>query len=299
MIVFDHARRHWLMTRAAARFGAADFLRPALAASMLDRLADVRRDFDTVLCVGARAGAAFLRDVCALKSVRRLYVLDPCAAWLQTLEGADMAGAHLTLVQGDDERLPFDPAMFDLAVGAATLHAVNDVPGALIQIRRALKPDSLFIAAMPGGRTLHELRHGLMQAELALYGGAAPRVLPFADMQQVAALMQRAGFALPVVDAEVQTVEYRALASLLRDLRAMGEGNCLAARNTDYRGKAFLAAVDAACRAAFTAPASGMHSGGRIAATFETIFALGWAPHDSQQKPMRPGSAQTSLTEVL
>lgn len=293
MIVFDPARRQILQDRAAARFDRADFLRPRMVASILDRLTDVRRTFETALVVGARAGDAALRNLCALKSVRRLFVLESSPALLRTLEGKDYAGAELVPVIGTAEHLPFDPAAFDLVIDAATLHVVNDVPGALIQIRRALRPDGLFLAAIPGGRTLHELRGGLMEAEIALYGGASPRVFPFADMQQVAGLMQRAGFALPVVDRETQTVEYRTFSALLRDLRDMGEGNCLAARNRDYRGRAFLAAAEVACRAQFAAP------DGRLSATFETVHALGWAPHESQQKPLRPGSAQISLTEVL
>lgn len=293
MIVFDPACRKILQDRAAACLGRADFLRPLMAASVIDRLADVRRDFSDVLVIGARVGADALRDLCALKSVRRLYVLDPSPALLKTLDGADYAGAQFTAIEGVAEALPFEAASLDLVIDAATLHVANDVPGALIQIRRALRPDGLFVGAMPGGRSLQELRTALMDAEIALYGGAAPRVFPFADMQQVAGLMQRAGFALPVVDHEVQTVEYRAFASLLRDVRDMGEGNCLAARNSDYRGRTFIAAVEAALRAQFT------NTRGHITTTFETIYALGWAPHDSQQKPLRPGSGQISLTEVL
>ncbi len=297
MIVFDKNRRRLLMDKAASRFDRADFLRPLIERSIVERLCDIRRDFPDVLCIGARISADFIRDLATLKNTRRLYVLDSSEAFLAQCAAQAPAPDQCAIIPvlGDEECLPFGEteAQFDLILGAATLHSVNDVPGTLIQVKRALKPDGLFMAAMAGGQTLYELRHSLMEAETALFGGASPRVMPFADMQQVAGLMQRAGFALPVVDHDVIPVEYRNFSSLLHDIRAMGEGLCLADFNRGYRPKAFFDAAQAAYAAAFT------NDAGLLRASFEIIYALGWAPHESQQKPLRRGSAQTSLTEVL
>lgn len=181
---------------------------------------------------------------------------------------------------------------FDLAVSLLRLHNINDLPGALVQIRRALKPDGLFIGAMFGGGTLNELRDSLAQGEIAATGGISPRVSPMADVRELGALMQRAGFALPVIDVERTTVRYRDFFTLVKDLRAMGETNALANR------KPFLS------RAALTgaiAHYQDKHSDaeGRFLATFDIVYLLGWAPDESQQKPLRPGSAKARLADAL
>ncbi|MCC7305390.1 MAG: methyltransferase domain-containing protein [Alphaproteobacteria bacterium] len=191
----------------------------------------------------------------------------------------------------DEEFLPFHN--IDLFLSNLSLHSTNDLPGALIQIKRALKPDGLFLAALFGGETLHELRASLMAAEIELKGGASPRIFPFADKQQMGALMQRAGFALPVVDSEIITVTYDNIFRLMHDLRGMGESNIILQRDKKYPGREFFLKAGEYYLKNFSDP------DGRIRASFEIIFLIGWAPHESQQKPLQPGSAKNRLAEAL
>ena len=192
-----------------------------------------------------------------------------------------------------DEILQNEKSNLDLITSNLALHSINDLPGMLIQIKRALRPDGLFIGAMFGGETLHELRDSLAQAEIKLKGGLSPRVSPFADKQDMGALMQRAGFALPVIDSERITVTYENMFKLMHELRGMGESNIIRERNRMNPGKALFFEAAQHYAQNYTEP------DGRIRATFEIIFLLGWAPHESQQKPLQPGSAQTRLAEAL
>ena len=191
------------------------------------------------------------------------------------------------------EALGLQPESFDLITSTLNLHSVNDLPGVLHQIRTALKPDGLFLGAMFGGETLHELRESLMQAELALKGGVSPRVFPFADKQQAGALLQRAGFALPVVDSEILSVTYDNMFKLMHDLRGMGESNIITERSRTNPGKEFF------MRAAQHYAENFSEDDGRIVASFEIIFMIGWAPHESQQQPLKPGSAENRLADAL
>jgi SAM-dependent methyltransferase len=193
----------------------------------------------------------------------------------------------------DDEWLPFADGSFDLVTGILSLHAVNDLPGSLAQIRRVLKPDGLFIGAMFGGETLKELRTAFAAAEEATLGGTSPRVAPFADVRDLGSLLQRAGFALPVADLERTVIRYRELSRLFADLRALGETNALTDRRRAPLSKRTLAALVQEYQARFG------DALGRFPATFDIIFLTGWAPHESQQKPLRPGSAQIRLADVL
>lgn len=192
-----------------------------------------------------------------------------------------------------DEDLSLAAQNLDLITSTLELHTVNDLPGVLTQIKRALKPDGLFIAALFGGETLHELRDSLTAAEIKTKGGISPRVHPMADKQQMGALLQRAGFALPVIDSEIITVTYDNIFKLMHDLRGMGETNIINARDKRNTGKTFF--MEAAQHYA----TNHADQNGRIRATFEMVFLLGWAPHDSQQKPLKPGSATVSLKDVL
>ncbi|MED5572758.1 MAG: methyltransferase domain-containing protein, partial [Pseudomonadota bacterium] len=193
----------------------------------------------------------------------------------------------------DPEFLPFAEGRFDLVYSNLELHWANDLPGCLLQITRSLKPDGLFLAAILGGNTLTELRDVLMAAELDVTGGASPRVSPFAELRDAGALLQRAGLALPVVDADEITVTYENLFRLLADLRGMGETNTVRERvRTATRRNIFLRAAELYLE---RYPAED----GRIRATFEIIFLHGWAPHASQQRALRPGSAKTSLADAL
>ena len=191
------------------------------------------------------------------------------------------------------EILPLEPESIDLAVSLYGLQEINDVPGMLIQIRRALKPDGLLLGCMAGTGTLTELRESLLAAETELYGGASPRVFPFADVRDAGALLQRAGFALPVADVETVTVRYDSMFGLMRDLRAMGETNALVARSRKPASRALFMRAAEIYAERFADP------DGRVRATFSTIWLSGWAPHESQQKAAKRGSASVSLAKIL
>jgi SAM-dependent methyltransferase len=189
--------------------------------------------------------------------------------------------------------IPVEPGSLDLAVSLLSLQDENDIPGMLVQIRRALKPDGLFLGAMAGAGTLAELREALLAAEIEIAGGASPRVLPFADVRDAGALLQRAGFALPVTDMENLTVRYATMFDLIADLRAMGATNVLSDRSRRPATRHLLARAASLYAERFSDP------DGRIRATFSLIWMSGWAPDASQQKPLRPGSAEISLTRIL
>jgi SAM-dependent methyltransferase len=193
----------------------------------------------------------------------------------------------------DEDLLALQPGAHDLVLHAMCLHWANDPVGQLIQCRRALRPDGLCIAVLAGGESLSELRASLAEAEALVSGGLSPRVLPMAEIRDLGALMQRAGFALPVADSTRQVVRYRSLAALFRDLRAMGETNALAGRLRRFTSRRLFEAAAATCAAGFPTP------DGHLRATFELQFLTGWAPHDSQQTPLRPGSARSRLADAL
>jgi SAM-dependent methyltransferase len=195
-------------------------------------------------------------------------------------------------VVADDDLLALTPGAHDLVIHAMALHWANDPLGQLVQCRRALAPDGLFIAVFPGGRTLHELRSSLAEAESRVTGGLSPRVLPMGEIRDLGALMQRAGFALPVADNLTQTVHYRDFGRLVADLRAMGETNVLAARPRHFARREIFGRASAVYQG-LASPE------GHLPATFELVFLTGWAPHDSQQQPLRPGSARSRLADAL
>ena len=286
-IVFDRALVRRRRDRAAAGLQGRDFLHRHTAAAIAERLADVTRGFDSVLDLGCHGGsvAAALRD---RGDIRQLVQCD-----LSPAMAALASGSGHPALAADEEYLPFAESAFDLVVSNLSLHWVNDLPGALIQIRRVLKPDGLFLATMPGEGTLAELREAAMAAELALAGGVSPRVSPFADLRDAAGLLQRAGFALPVADIEPITVSYESALSLFADLRGMGETNAVLARNRTTPPRALWAETARLYAERFAEP------DGRIPATFRIIHLLGWAPHESQPKPLRPGSAAARLADAL
>lgn len=247
----------------AARQGSVDFLQHEAADRLVERLDDVKRRFPTALDLGARDG----RLAAALwhrPGTERVVAAEPSLAFLARARGWRVAA--------DPELLPFRPASFDLAVSVLTLHWVGDLPGALVQLRQALKPDGLFLAALLGGRTLIELRTVLIEAELAEEGGVSPRVSPAIDLADAATLLQRAGFAMPVADADLLTVTYPDALALMRDLRGMGETNALAARRKSLSRRATLLRALALYGERFGLP------DGRIPASFEILFLTGWAP---------------------
>jgi len=196
-------------------------------------------------------------------------------------------------LQGDEEMLPYARESLDLVISNLSLHWVNDLPGCFAQIRQSLKPDGLFMATIFGGDSLHELRHSLMQAEVNLKGGVSPHISPFVDIKDAGSLLQRAGFALPVVDRDCITVTYADMFRLMKELSGMGEGNALQKR---FRG---LSSRTVMMEAARIYQDKFADERGRIKARFEIITLMGWAPHESQQKPLKPGSGKVNLGEVL
>jgi ubiquinone/menaquinone biosynthesis C-methylase UbiE len=216
-------------------------------------------------------------------------VLAPVAtAWVRTGFTWDAP----SVIAGDDA-LPFAEGSFDLVTSVLSLQAVNDLPGTLLQIKRVLKPDGVFMAALFGGETLRELKLAFASAEADVLGGVSPRVSPFADVRDLGGLLQRAGFTLPVADVERTTVRYRDLSRLFADLRALGETNVLAGRSAHFMSRRLLAAMTREYAERFT------DAEGRFLATFDIVFVTGWAPHESQQKPLKPGSAKTRLADAL
>jgi SAM-dependent methyltransferase len=271
--------------RAARQSDLADFLLQRAAEDMAERLQGVQREFARILILGAYSGLL----------TRAIAAAAPVADFVVTAEAsaALLGRCPAPKVQADEEALPFRDGAFDLIASALSLQLVNDLPGALIQIRRALRPDGLFLGAVLGGATLQELREAFLQAELELEGGISPRVAPMADIREFGGLLQRAGFALPVVDSDLLTVTYVSHLALMRDLRAMGAGNALSERRKTPLRRATL--LRAAELYAERYPAAG----GRVRASFEIIHLSGWSPHEGQQKPLRPGSAKSRLADAL
>jgi SAM-dependent methyltransferase len=208
------------------------------------------------------------------------------------LKRVDVAG-NADIQAESFEDVPLEPASLNLVLAPLSLHVVNDLPGSLIRIRRALKPDGLFLAAIPGSGTLGELNEVLLETETRLYGGASPRVIPFGDVRSIGALLQRAGFALPVADVETYTVRYESLFGLMKDLRAFGMTNMLADRSRRPVSRQFFVEAARLYAERHADP------DGRIRATFSIIYLSGWAPHESQAKPLNPGSATVRLADAL
>lgn len=261
-----------------------DYLLARAVDDMLDRLSLVKRRFPIAAVIGIHDGActAALRASGAHDVV---VAVDAARAVLAPVPGPK--------VQADEEALPFGAGSLDLVVSALTLQTVNDVPGTLAQIRHALKPDGLFIATVLGGETLQELRQAFVIAESEREGGASPRVAPFADGRDLGGLLQRAGFALPVVDSDRFTVAYRHPLALMHELRAMGAGNVLRDRRRKPLRRGTLA------RACDVYAERFARSDGKVLASFEIITLTAWAPHASQQKPLAPGSATHRLADAL
>ena len=285
--LFDRTLHRRRLDRAARSGSAAGFLKARVAEDLVERLEAVRRDFPLAADLGARDGA-FARALAVSEAAAKVGVLIETDLSLAMLDGRP--GPRLV---ADEERLPFAEASLDLVVSSLALHWTNDFIGALIQIRRALKPDGLFLGALLGGATLTELRQALTAAELELLGGSGPRVSPFADAYDGAGLMQRAGFALPVADVDRVNVRYPDALRLMADLRAMGETSVLADGARRPLSRAVLGRACALYAERFAEP------DGRIAATFEIITLTGWAPHPDQPQPLRPGTAKMRLADAL
>ena len=277
-VIFDRKLLRARRVRALSR-NPVTFLLERAADDLAGRLAAVLRQFD----VAADLGTPGDEVRCAIAGrVGSIVAVDSMA----------LTGNRLAVV-ADEETLPFRDGSLDLVVSALALQFVNDLPGTLIQIRRALKPDGLFLAAMIGGDSLIELRTAFAEAEAEVEGGVSPRVAPFADLRDIGALLQRAGFALPVTDVDRVTARYGSPLALMHDLRRMGASNALTERRRTPLRRATLRRMLEIYAEKFADP------DGRVRATFEIVWLSGWAPHESQQKPLAPGSAKTRLADAL
>jgi SAM-dependent methyltransferase len=268
-ILFDRSLLRARQERALKQ-GPATFLLDRVGEDMQERLAAVKRDF------------ADVADIWTPGDALRKQLGDPFKSF-----------THIGLQDEAQEVLPFRPEQLDLAISALAFQFVNDLPGVLAQIRRALKPDGLLLAAMIGGDTLNELRQCFAAAEAELEGGVSPRVAPFADLRDIGSLLQRAGLALPVTDVDRVVVRYASAFALMADLRRMGATNVLRERRRLPTRRATMLRMAQIYAKRFADP------DGRIRATFDVIWLSGWAPHDSQPKPLRPGSATASLEEAV
>jgi SAM-dependent methyltransferase len=268
-ILFDRALLRARQDR-ARNLGPATFLLDRIAEDMAERLNAVLRDFNNAAEVGTPGDQVRRRLACRLDRIARVDLPD-----------------------SESEPLSLQVESLDLVISALALQFVNDLPGVLAQIRHALRPDGLLLAAMLGGDTLTELRQSFAAAEAELDGGVSPRVAPFADLRDVGALLQRAGLALPVTDVDRIVVRYDSAFNLMHDLRRMGATNILVERRRTATRRATMVRMAEVYRERFADP------DGRIRATFDVIWLLGWAPHESQQKPLKPGSAKASLAEAV
>ncbi|UTW59486.1 methyltransferase domain-containing protein [Kordiimonas sp. SCSIO 12603] len=261
MQIFDTSRKHQNRMRGNSMQGDFDFLRAEIADRMSDRLLEINRKFENILDLGGDFARLTGRDA-----------------------------EHIIL---SDDPLPIEANSYDMITSNLCFHWANDLTGILIQLNRALKPDGLLLASMFGGTTLHELRHSFLAAEAEITGGASARIIPFAEVKDVGSLLQRAGFALPVTDMDTITVTYEHPLKLMQELRGMGEANALFDRPKNFLRR------DVMMRACEIYQEQHSNPDGRIRATFQILYLTGWHPHESQQKPLKPGSAQMSLADAL
>ncbi len=286
MRVFDRRLVRARRDRRAGDFARHDFLFREVAERLADRLSDVKREFPLALDLGARSGlmAGALKGRGGVKTLVQAELSERLARAARKLSPAVVA---------DEETLPFADNSFDLIVSCLSLHWVNDLPGALAQIRRALKPDGLFLAALFGYGTLAELREAFLAAETATTGGAGPRISPFTELRDGAALLQRAEFALPVADADVINVTYGNAFELMRDLRGMGESNAVEARPRRPLSRATLYHAGDLYTRRFA------QNDGRVRARFQIVYLTGWSPGPGQPEAKKPGSAVRRLSDAL
>lgn len=280
-VLFDRAS----VVRNRLRAHSENFLVDEIAARLADRLLDIQRTFPEMLDFSGQPGLGkqlSTSGVAASRGIETVYTLADTAAF----------ATGKTAIVASAEALPVAAQRVDLAMSVMALHWANDLPGTLVQVRRVLKPDGLLLAAFLGGDTLMELRECLGAAEIDVSGGISPRVIPFVDLRDAGGLLQRAGFALPVADQDRINVTYASPVALMHDLRAMGETNALTQRRKQFTSRKVFARASELYEQRYA-------KNGRINATFDVIYLTGWAPHESQQKPLRPGSATTRLAEAL
>jgi SAM-dependent methyltransferase len=268
--------------RRAIALGEETFLVDQVAQEFAERLTAVKRQFALTLDLGT-LGGTLAKELAKAGQVGRIIVSEPIAH----------RSEKFPAIASDEELLPFADEKFDLVASALSLQWVNDLPGTLVQIRRILKPDGLLLAALIGGESLNELRASFAAAEAELTGGASPRVSPFVEVRSLGALLQRAGYALPVVDSDRHIVRYRDPFKLFSDLRRMGATNALTERSRKPLTRKILARAAEIYAQRFSDP------DGRLRATFDVLWISGWSPHASQQQPLKPGSAKARLADAL
>ena len=283
-VIFNQQLLRHRLRRAATSDFSQDFLRQRIAEDIASRISLIKREFE--LCVVFGDKFAQLAE-----SLKTLPNLDTLVSINSIAPDKTVADHHILV--GCEERLPLANESINLAISPLTLQFANDLPGALIQLKRSLKPDGLFIGAFPGGDTLVELRDALLSAEVDIRGGAAPRIHSRVDIRDLGTLLQRAGFALPVVDSDRITVTYHSALHLMHDLRALGLTSILAQGANSSLNRRILDRLEEIYRDRYPA------ANNRIRATFEIIYLTGWAPHESQQKPLKPGAAKTRLANVF
>ncbi|WP_371396159.1 methyltransferase domain-containing protein [Fretibacter rubidus] len=287
--VFDAELRRIRRARAVRRAVKSDkpaFFIPRCAEDAADRMQDINRRFERALIIGPPDFWPQLRELLPTDkhptTVVQAYDIDP-----------DDAADFGLDIGAPDDGLPIDGPKYDLIISVLSLHSVNDLPGALLNMRHILKADGLMMASLFGGDSLRELRTVFYSVEAERLGGMSPRIFPMIDFSQAAQLLQRTGYALPVVDTDRFTVNYGALSTLIGDIRDSGDSNVAVARDRRHLSRDFLKALEAAYRAQFS------NEAGKITASFEILWMTGWAPHDSQQKPLKPGSAKMRLSDAL
>lgn len=283
-LLFDRLLLLERRRRAADQAAAHDFLLQRVAEDLADRLQIIKRRFENGVNLGAHHGL-LSRRIRRLDNIGLVVDADPCAELLSRCEGPS--------VLADEELLPFGDASLDLVVSGLALQFVNDLPGALVQIRRALRPDGLLLASMLGGMTLSELGSAWLSAESEIVGGASPRVAPAIDLRDLGSLLQRAGFALPVVDSDVVRVAYGSPLALMGEIKAMGASNVLNARSRSLTRRDVLERASQIYQERFG------RVDGKVLATFEILTVTAWAPDASQQQPLKPGSAKMRLADAL
>lgn len=283
-IVFNQSLLRKRLARAAHHGGNDNFLMQRIAEDIASRVDLIKRDFSLCALFGDH-------PECLTPALGKLPNLDRIISIGNIY--SDVQTPNSPHIVSTEEFLPLANACINLAISPLTLQTANDLPGALIQLKRALKPDGLFIGAFLGGDTLGELRDALLSAEIDISGGAVPRIHPRVDIRDLGALLQRAGFALPVVDSDKMTVTYRSTKHLMHDLRNLGLTNILVEGTGTGLNRRILARLEEIYKQRYPAPND------RINATFEIIYMTGWAPHESQQKPLKPGSAKARLADAL
>lgn len=266
--------------RIATNFTNHAFLNQEISARLIDNLQDIKRDFKTILNMNGH-------DQLIKHALPQSLILK------QDLALTMIKNSSCFALQADEELIPIQNQCLDLVLSCLNLHWVNDLPGTLVQLLSCLKPDGLFIAAMLGGETLTELRQAMMKADIDHLGGISPHISPFIDVRDAGALLQRVGFALPVVSTERITVTYTDAFALMKELKAMGENNALIKRSKGLSSPKLMMKVAEVYHDMFADDTS------RIPATFDIIYLQGWAPDESQQKPLKPGSAKMSLKDAL